>query len=64
MYDWAEFRHFRYLLAILEKEGFRAAAEFLYTTQPNLSVQARQFQENLSVRLRSAGGSDTLPPCA
>jgi len=51
MYDWAEFRHFRYLLAVLEKQGFRAAAEHLYTTQPNLSIQARSFQENASIRL-------------
>ncbi len=51
MYDWAEFRHFRYLLTILEKQGFRAAAESLHTAQPNLSVQARQFQENAEVRL-------------
>jgi DNA-binding transcriptional LysR family regulator len=51
MYDWAEFRHFRYLLAILEKQGFRTAAEELHTSQPNLTVQARQFQENSSIRL-------------
>lgn len=51
MYDWAEFRHFRYLLKILEKGGFRAAAEELYTSQPNLTVQARQFQDRASVRL-------------
>ena len=51
MYDWAEFRHFRYLLAILEKQGFRVAAAELHTSQPNLTVQARQFQENASVRL-------------
>jgi len=51
MYDWAEFRHFRYLLAILEKQGFRIAAEELHTSQPNLTVQARQFQEHSSVRL-------------
>jgi len=51
MYEWAELRHFRYLLTILEKQGFRAAAEELRTAQPNLSVQARQFQENASVRL-------------
>src|ERR1700761_544639 len=51
MYEWAELRHFRYLLTILEKRGFRAAAEELHTAQPNLSVQARQFQENASVRL-------------
>ena len=43
MYDWAEFRHFRYLLAILEKGGFRVAADELHTSQPNLTVQARQF---------------------
>jgi DNA-binding transcriptional LysR family regulator len=51
MYEWAEFRHFRYLLAILERHGFRAAAEDLHTSQPNLTVQARQFQENAGVRL-------------
>jgi DNA-binding transcriptional LysR family regulator len=58
MYDWAEFRHFRYLLAILERHGFRAAAEDLHTSQPNLTVQARQFQENVGVRLfrRSKAG--------
>ena len=58
MYDWAEFRHFRYLLAILEKRGFRAAAEELHTSQPNLTVQARQFQDNAGVRLfrRSKAG--------
>jgi len=42
MYDWAELRHFRYLLVILEKQGFRVAAEELHTSQPNLTVQARQ----------------------
>jgi len=51
MYDWAEFRHFWYLLAILEKRGFRLAAEHLHTSQPNLSVQARQFQDYASVTL-------------
>jgi DNA-binding transcriptional LysR family regulator len=51
MYDWAEFRHFRYLLKILEKGGFRAAAEELHTSQPNLTVQARRFQEQASIRL-------------
>lgn len=51
MYDWAEFRHFLYLLTILEKGGLRLAAEQLNTSQPNLSVQARQFQEYAGVRL-------------
>ncbi|MFC6647065.1 LysR substrate-binding domain-containing protein [Granulicella cerasi] len=51
MHDWAEFRHFLYLLKILERGGFRSAAEMLHTSQPNLTVQARQFQENASVTL-------------
>jgi len=51
MYDWAEFRHFLYLLKILEKGGFRVAAEELHTSQPNLTVQARRFQDQASVRL-------------
>jgi DNA-binding transcriptional LysR family regulator len=40
MYDWAEYRHFRYLLEILDLKGFRAAAEQLHPTQPNLSAHA------------------------
>lgn len=51
MYDWAEFRHFAYLLKILEKGGFRVAAEELHTSQPNLTVQARRFQDQASVCL-------------
>jgi DNA-binding transcriptional LysR family regulator len=51
MNEWAEFRHFRYLLTILELQSFRAAAEALHTSQPNLSVQAKRFQEHVSVRL-------------
>jgi len=51
MYDWAEFRHFLYLLTILEKGGFRAAADELHTSQPNLTVQARRFQDHASLRL-------------
>jgi DNA-binding transcriptional LysR family regulator len=51
MYDWAEFRHFLYLLRILEKGGFRVAAEELHTSQPNLTVQARRFQDHASVHL-------------
>lgn len=51
MYDWAEFRHFLYLLKILEKGGFRIAAEELHTSQPNLTVQARRFQDQASLCL-------------
>lgn len=62
MNDWAEFRHFRYLLTILEKQGFRTAAEELHTSQPNLTVQARQFQENAGVRLFRRSRSGRIRP--
>ena len=62
MNDWAEFRHFRYLLTILEKQGFRAAADELHTSQPNLTVQARQFQENARVRLFRRSRSGRIRP--
>lgn len=55
MNDLAEFRHFKYLLAILEHRGLRAAAEHVHTAQPNLSTQARQFQDNFSLRLFRKG---------
>jgi hypothetical protein len=51
MYDWAELRYLRYLLAIPERQGFRVAAEQLRSLQPNLTVQARQFQGDTPVRL-------------
>ena len=46
MDDYAEFRHFKYLLAIIEHRGFRAAAEALHIAQPSLSRQAREFQDH------------------
>lgn len=55
MNNWAEFRHFRYLLAIVEHKGFRAAAEHLRTAEPNLSVQAKQFQEAFAIQLFKRG---------
>jgi hypothetical protein len=55
MNDWAEFRHFKYLLAIVEHKGFRAAAEQLHTAQPNLSAQAKQFQELSATHLFRKG---------
>ena len=62
MYDWAQFRHFRYLLVILEKQGLRVAADELHTSQPNLTVQARQFQEYSSVRLFRRTKSGRIRP--
>ena len=55
MNDLAEFRHFKYLLAIVEHKGFRAAAEYLRTAEPNLSVQAKQFQEAFAIQLFRKG---------
>ena len=51
MNNSVEFRHFRYMLAIVECMGLQAAAEHLRTAEPNLSVQARQFQEYFAIRL-------------
>jgi DNA-binding transcriptional LysR family regulator len=64
MYDWAEYRHFRYLLAVLERIGFRAAAEELHTTQPNLSAQAKTFQEQSGLHLyrKAKSGRIRLTP--
>lgn len=60
MNDLAEFRHFRYLLAIVEHKGFRAAAEHLRTAEPNLSVQARQFQEAFAIQLFKRGKNSRI----
>lgn len=64
MDDYAEFRHFRYLLAIAEHRGFRAAAAALHTSQPSLSRQVREFQERYGVRLfrRLKNGRIVLTP--
>jgi DNA-binding transcriptional LysR family regulator len=66
MNEWAEFRHFRYLLAIIEHKGFRAAAEHLRTAEPNLSVQAKQFQEMFGIQLfrRTRDGRIEFTPTA
>ena len=64
MDDYAEFRHFRYLLAIAEHGGFRAAASALHTSQPSLSRQVREFQERYGLRLfrRLKNGRIVLTP--
>ena len=64
MDDFAEFRHFKYLLAVAEHRGFRAAAEALHTSQPSLSRQIRGFQEHYKIRLfqRTKSRSIALTP--
>ena len=51
LYEWAAFRHFQSLLTILKLKRFRASAEQLPTTQPNLSMHAQQFRECTFIRL-------------
>lgn len=64
MNDEAEFRHFKYLLAVVEHRGFRAAAEALHTSQPSLSRQVKEFQERFKIKLfrRLKGGRIQLTP--
>jgi hypothetical protein len=51
MHDRAKFRHFRYLLAILERDGFCVAADQLQTSQSGHATRACQFQGYASIGL-------------
>jgi DNA-binding transcriptional LysR family regulator len=62
MNDFAEFRHFRYLLEILEQEGLRPAAENLHTTPPNLCKQALEFQERFQLHLYRKRRDNRIAP--
>jgi DNA-binding transcriptional LysR family regulator len=64
MNNAAEFRHFRYLLAVAEHRGFRAAAQYLHTSQPALSKQAKEFQEAFQIELfqKTKSGGIRLTP--
>jgi DNA-binding transcriptional LysR family regulator len=62
MNDWAEFRHFLYLKTILERGGFRSAADHLNTSQPNLTVQARQFQDFADISLYRKAKDGRISP--
>jgi len=46
-----EFRHIKYFLAVAEDLHFRKAAERLFISQPGLSRQIKQMEENLGIIL-------------
>jgi DNA-binding transcriptional LysR family regulator len=51
MHDRAKVHHLRYLLAILQRGGFRAAAEHLHALQTNLTMWVCHFQGYVSICL-------------
>ena len=46
-----ELRHLRYFLAVASAESFTKASETLHVSQPSLSVQIRDLEEELGTRL-------------
>jgi len=51
MSNQLEFRHFKYFLAVAKKLHFRKAAEQLYISQPGLSRQIKQMENDLGIKL-------------
>lgn len=51
-----ELRHLRYFIKAAELQNFTRAAEALYVSQPTLSVQIQQLEEELGAELFSRSG--------
>ncbi len=51
MSNQLELRHYKYFLALAEDLHFRKAAERLFISQPGLSRQIKQMEENLGIEL-------------
>lgn len=51
MGNYLELRHFKYFLTVAEELHFRKAAEKLFISQPGLSRQIQQMEEELGVKL-------------
>ena len=51
MSNQIELRHFRYFLALAEDLHFRKASERLFISQPGLSRQIKQMEEDLEIQL-------------